>query len=99
MIKNNQCFVCINFREKVLPAKKGKCRNHCTNCFYSLHVDITPGDRENGCKGLMEPLKIETRKGKLQIFHRCTKCGYKMWNKIQEDDKINATFLKLIDND
>lgn len=26
-------------------------RNHCPNCLYSLHVDITPGDRAAACHG------------------------------------------------
>lgn len=37
-------------------------RNHCPNCLYSLHVDITPGDRAADCGGIMEPVAVWVRK-------------------------------------
>lgn len=97
MKKNNQGFTCIHCNTKIPSASKGKCRNHCPNCFHSKHVDINPGDRKNLCKGVMEPKKIEKRGQNMYILHQCLKCGYKRWNKILEDDKINAVFLKLLD--
>ena len=37
-------------------------RNHRPNCLYSLHVDITPGDRAADCGGIMEPVAVWVRK-------------------------------------
>ncbi len=45
-------------------------RNHCPNCLASLHVDIEPGDRENDCGGIMEPVAVWVRKG-----GECTAAG------------------------
>ena len=89
MIKRNDPFTCENCHKKVTPAEKGKCRNHCNYCLFSKHVDISPGDRKHTCKGLMKPIKLEKRKDFLYIEHECLKCGYKKWNKVCEDDKIN----------
>ena len=51
-------------------------RNHCPHCLWSLHVDIRPGDRRAGCKGLMEPIAITVRyDGEWAVVHRCRECG------------------------
>ncbi len=49
--------------------------NHCPRCLWSLHVDIKPGDREESCRGAMEPVGAQTRSGAVSIFHRCSACG------------------------
>lgn len=49
--------------------------NHCPNCLHSKHVDITPGDRENSCGSLMEPVGIEIEGQERVIIHRCLECG------------------------
>lgn len=35
-----------------------------------------PGDRQNECRGVMDPIKVETdpKKGYI-ILHKCRKCG------------------------
>ncbi len=84
----NEGFVCQNCGLEV-PAQKGSCRNHCTKCLYSLHVDDqVPGDRASKCKGLMEPtgLEYKSKKG-YQIIHKCQKCGKIQLNKVAEDDE------------
>ncbi len=48
-VKNDKSFICINCGKKVEKLKYTS-RDHCNYCLYSLHVDITPGDRENDCK-------------------------------------------------
>lgn len=48
-LKNDNEFNCINCGKKVEKLKYTS-RDHCNHCLYSLHVDITPGDRENTCK-------------------------------------------------
>ncbi len=46
---------CNNCDEQVFRLNNGSYRNHCPFCLFSLHVDNIPGDRNNTCKGLMEP--------------------------------------------
>lgn len=62
-------------------------RNHCPNCLYSLHVDITPGDRAAGCGGIMEPVAVWVRKnGEWALIHRCHRCGALSANRVAADD-------------
>lgn len=87
----NEGFQCRNCGTLV-PAQKGSCRNHCTECLHSLHVDAKyPGDRASPCKGLMKPIGI-TQSGKKGyiVLHECAKCGVKIRNKIAPDDNMNA---------
>jgi ribosomal protein S14 len=73
------------------PAAKKTCRNHCRNCLYSLHVDVTiPGDRESTCLNLMEPVLIDfdNKKG-YQITHKCLVCGKEIVNKLADDDNLD----------
>ncbi len=91
--EENVSFICENCGKEILPLTNGSFRNHCPFCLHSLHVDCFPGDRQNECKGIMKPIKIEynTKKG-YQIVHKCLKCGNLQKNKIaentiQEDNK------------
>ena len=62
-------------------------RNHCPRCLWSLHVDLTPGDRRCGCKGAMEPIAVWVRRGgEWTVLHRCTRCGAIRPNRIAGDD-------------
>lgn len=62
-------------------------RNHCPNCLYSLHVDITPGDRAADCGGIMEPVAVWVRKnGEWALIHRCRHCGALSANRVAADD-------------
>ena len=86
--KIDEEFVCEHCGKKV--EKLGyTCRNHCNNCLYSKHVDINPGDREETCHGLLEPIKVEldSKKGYV-IVYRCQKCGAIRKNKAAEDDNM-----------
>ena len=69
------------------------CRNHCPYCLYSKHVDINPGDREEECKGMLEPIGIEinSKKGYIIVF-KCIKCGAIRKNKVAEDDNMDLIF-------
>ena len=85
----NEEFDCQNCNEKN-PKLKGSCRNHCRKCLYSLHVDEkTPGDRQSSCKGLMKPTSADQngKKGWI-IYHKCTKCGKIIPNKVANDDNF-----------
>ena len=65
-------------------------RDHCPKCLCSKHVDITPGDRANDCKGLLEPIsaEINPKKGYV-IIYKCKKCGAICRCKAAEDDDID----------
>ena len=40
-------------------------------------MDINPGDREETCGGMMEPIGL-VAKGKIYVItHKCLKCGHK----------------------
>jgi len=81
-------FICENCKEHV-PKLKYSCRNHCKHCLHSKHVDINPGDREETCHGILEPIGLETnnKKGYVILF-KCKKCGEIRKNKVAEDDNM-----------
>ena len=64
-------------------------RDHCPNCLYSKHVDIMPGDRQNTCLGLMEPISIEKYKDTYKIVYKCLKCGEIHKNIMANDDNYD----------
>ncbi len=62
-------------------------RNHCPACLWSIHVDMRPGDRRSGCRGLMEPIALWVkRNGEWSVVHRCQECGVLRANRIAGDD-------------
>ena len=83
-------FVCENCGKKVEKLVYS-CRNHCNCCLYSKHIDINPGDRQEECHGLLEPIGIEmsSKKGYV-IIYKCQKCGQIRKNKAAKDDNFNA---------
>ncbi len=84
--KIDESFICEHCGKEVSPLGYTS-RNHCNNCLYSKHVDINPGDREETCHGMLEPIKVElsSKKGYV-IVYRCQKCGMIRRNKAAEDD-------------
>jgi uncharacterized CHY-type Zn-finger protein len=84
--KNDNSFICAHCKKNV--SKLGyTSRNHCPQCLHSVHVDIIPGDRQNECQGIMQPVDIElsAKKGKV-IVHKCLKCGMIKKNVSAQDD-------------
>jgi ribosome biogenesis GTPase len=70
-------------------------RNHCPRCLWSLHLDVTPGDRASGCGGAMEPISVWVRRdGEWAIVHRCVECGQMQPNRLAGDDN-EAILLSL----
>lgn len=84
-IHNNEGFTCLHCSREVPPHPTSS-RNHCPYCLWSLHVDVSPGDRLNTCRGLMRPVGIEAREGKMKILYACEKCGVAAKNKVAPDD-------------
>lgn len=86
------------FRKKVEDFQCEKCgkhiigdgfTNHCTNCLWSKHVDVEPGDRASNCGGLMEPVSLEKVGDSYIITHKCTVCGHEKKNKSNSDDDFS----------
>ena len=87
--KIDEEFICENCGKHV--DKLGyTSRDHCPYCLYSKHVDINPGDRQNDCKGSLEPVSIEisNKKGYV-IIYKCKKCGMIHKNKAADDDNMD----------
>ena len=81
------------FQKKSENFKCGNCgasvkgegyRNHCPKCLWSKHVDINPGDRDEVCKGLMRPFRVE-----YVIIHKCQRCKAERKNKTAKDDDMD----------
>ena len=84
--KINDRFVCEYCGEINPPADK-TCRDHCTNCLCSKHVDKNPGDRQETCHGKLIPVDFDIRGGEIkQIIFRCGKCQVVRKNKLADDD-------------
>ncbi len=64
--------------------------NHCPVCLWSQHVDVNPGDRQEPCQGMMEPIGVESKGGLYRILFRCTRCGQERWNKAAEEDSFEV---------
>lgn len=63
--------------------------NHCPKCLWSRHVDINPGDRSQSCRGMMEPIRVELRKGRYFILHHCLECGFERFNSFGDNDDFS----------
>ncbi|MEK7500087.1 MAG: RNHCP domain-containing protein [Patescibacteria group bacterium] len=89
----NEGFTCGACGTNVPPAVS-TCRNHCTSCLVSKHVDETiPGDRASVCKGVMNAVAIEgSDPEKLDLVHKCAACGKIQRNKVASDDDRDAIF-------
>lgn len=70
-----------------LDAPGTRHRNHCPWCLWSVHLDVSPGDRSSDCRGGMEPIAISARSdGEWLIVHRCGSCHTVHVNRIAGDD-------------
>lgn len=63
--------------------------NHCPHCLWSRHVDNQPGDREAECGGMMEPVQLLHVGGRLQLRHRCVRCGVERVNRVSTHDQVD----------
>lgn len=64
--------------------------NHCPRCLWSKHVDVNPGDRAEGCQGMMEPVRLEGSSPEYVIIHRCEACGHERKNIAAPEDNREA---------
>ena len=84
--RKKENFNCENCEEPVIGDGY---TNHCPKCLFSKHVDINPGDRESGCRGLMNPDSVIIKNGNYSILHICQKCHFKKINKISKKDDFD----------
>ena len=85
--KTKENFICENCGQEIIG---DGFTNHCTQCLYSKHVDIDPGDRLSLCKGIMKPIDVTKKGREYSILHKCQKCGYEKINKCQKGDNFDA---------
>lgn len=81
-------FVCENCGKNISKLNY-TARDHCPHCLYSKHVDVFPGDRANGCMGLMKPIGIEKFKNTYKIVYKCSKCNQIHKNVMANDDNYD----------
>ena len=95
--KNDSGFICQNCGAEVPPLSYSS-RDHCNICLCSLHVDENPGDRNNGCGGLLIPVSSEpdAKKGFI-INYKCKKCGRRVRCRAASDDDTDL-LIKLTVN-
>jgi len=84
----DESFVCDRCSRGVQGTAAGtEHRNHCPWCLWSVHVDLRPGDRRSGRRGLMEPIAVWVRhNGEWAVVHRCQRCQAVRTNRIAGDD-------------
>lgn len=95
----DEVFTCRVCARTIVPQGAGSAhRNHCPNCLTSLHVDITPGDRQSDCGGIMDAIALWVRKNsESAVIHRCRRCGALSSNRVAADDnpmKLMSIALK-----
>lgn len=73
-IRRDESFTCIHCGCLVIPLGVSD-RDHCPSCLRSLHVDVVPGDRENPCGGVLDPVGGEVAGGRVTLVYRCRRCG------------------------
>lgn len=67
--------------------------NHCPECLWSKHVDISPGDRSAVCGGMMEPVRLLITGQSTDIVHKCSQCGLEKKNKASQSDNSRALLI------
>jgi len=87
-LKEEDSFICIHCGAPVSAWAPGtRQRNHCPHCLHSIHIDITPGDRRELCRGVLEPIGLWVREGgDNALLHRCKRCGTLRSNRLAGDD-------------
>jgi hypothetical protein len=94
--KVNETFICKNCGHCV-PLAKSTCRDHCSVCLWSVHVDNNPGDRNAQCGGLLQPRAYGTHKKKgLMIHYVCLKCCAEKVNKFLEHDEFEPDSMEAL---
>lgn len=91
--KVKEDFVCGHCGEAVVG---NGYTNHCPKCLWSRHVDINPGDRAEGCLGLMRPESVIFEHDEYFINHVCELCGAKRRVKAASSDDISGFLTHML---
>ncbi|PIS38761.1 MAG: hypothetical protein COT34_02090 [Candidatus Nealsonbacteria bacterium CG08_land_8_20_14_0_20_43_11] len=90
--KRLEDFTCEHCGDKV---KGTGYTDHCSQCLWSKHTDIMPGDRQNKCQGIMKPVAVLARDRSYVIYYQCQRCGAEHRVKAAANDNSDE-ILKLI---
>lgn len=85
-IKNKEDFSCEKCGFDVIG---NGFTNHCPECLWSKHVDKNPGDRAEGCGGLMKPVGVEGTVAGYSLLYKCEACGFQNKNKVSPKDNFD----------
>lgn len=88
-IKKVENFVCEKCGREV---RGGGYTNHCPSCLWSKHVDVDPGDREEGCGGMMKPVEVLKSGKDIKILHKCQSCGFERVATLVLGDNMEAVW-------
>lgn len=88
-------FTCKNCGHKV---KGTGYTDHCSECLWSEHVDVNPGDRKEMCHGMMKPISVLFVRTYYEITYMCLKCGALKKFKAADNDNLE-TIMKLSVNE
>lgn len=84
-VHRDEAFTCLVCGREV-PAGGRRPRDHCPHCLWSQHVDVVPGDRAEGCGGLLRPVRVGLDgRGGWAIDYRCEACGAARRNRVLDD--------------
>jgi len=87
--RRKENFVCAHCSQKVTG---NGYTNHCSNCLWSKHVDVNPGDRAEVCGGLMKPISFAGNSRQYYVVQECQHCGRRRRNKLAANDNLAALF-------
>lgn len=85
--RRREDFVCANCGE---PVRGDGYTNHCPRCLWSMHVDVSPGDRAAECGGPMRPAGVLFEGGQYILVHECVRCGFQRRNRSAVRDSTHA---------
>lgn len=90
-IHRDEGFTCAHCGAAVTPGG-APVRDHCPVCLRGLHVDVVPGDRAAGCRGVLDPIAFE-RRPEIVIRYRCRLCGHTFVVRAHPDDRVPPSLL------
>ena len=90
--KRKEDFICENCETKNIG---DGFTNHCSNCLYSKHVDIFPGDRKEECGGMMPVTQAEKKGEKYILTHTCEICSAQVGDHFRNGDNFD-TLISLV---
>jgi len=81
--RTKEDFVCENCKHQNIG---NGFTDHCEKCLWSKHVDMDPGDRAEGCRGMMKPIETRLVGKELRVRNKCVACRFERWAPILSND-------------